>query len=104
MKCPVLFSGKYQVVTEMGRSLFLKAGTSFTRVQTVKVRFTRVQAVKGKVHQNPESHNVFHQRSGQSFNVHQGPDIQDKVHQGTVEVVFTRAKQVAMYFTRGHSK
>jgi len=35
-KCPVLFSGKYQVVTEMGRSLFLKAGTSFTRVQTVK--------------------------------------------------------------------
>jgi len=33
----VLFSGKYKVVTEMGRSLFLKAGTSFTRVENVKV-------------------------------------------------------------------
>jgi len=33
---PVLFSGKYKVVTEMGRSLFLKAGTSITRVENVK--------------------------------------------------------------------
>lgn len=35
-KAPALFSGKYRVVTEMGRSLFLKAGTSITRVESVK--------------------------------------------------------------------
>jgi len=33
---PNLFSGKYKVVTEMGRSLFLKAGTSISRVEYVK--------------------------------------------------------------------
>jgi len=35
-KVPILFSGKYRIVTEFGRSLFLKAGTSITRVQSVK--------------------------------------------------------------------
>jgi hypothetical protein len=34
---PQLLSGRYRVVTEMGRSLFLKAGTSLTRVEHVKV-------------------------------------------------------------------
>lgn len=33
---PELFSGKYQLVTEFGRSLFLKAGTSLTRVEHIK--------------------------------------------------------------------
>jgi len=31
-----LFTGKYKVVTEFGRSMCLKAGTSFTRVEHVK--------------------------------------------------------------------
>eukprot|EP00088_Acartia_fossae_P005033 TRINITY_DN12200_c0_g1_i2.p1 TRINITY_DN12200_c0_g1~~TRINITY_DN12200_c0_g1_i2.p1 ORF type:complete len:439 (-),score=89.18 TRINITY_DN12200_c0_g1_i2:17-1309(-) len=35
-KIPVLFTGKYKIVTEFGRSLFLKAGTSLTKVQSVK--------------------------------------------------------------------
>ena len=38
LQAPLLFSGKYQVVTEMGRSLTLKAGTTFTRVENIKVR------------------------------------------------------------------
>jgi len=33
---PSLLSGKYRVVTEMGRSLFLKSGTTLTRVEYVK--------------------------------------------------------------------
>lgn len=33
---PELFSGRYTVVTEFGRSLFLKSGTSITRVEYVK--------------------------------------------------------------------
>jgi len=33
---PELFSGKYQVVTEFGRSMCLKSGTSLTRVEHVK--------------------------------------------------------------------
>ena len=33
---PELFSGSYKIVTEMGRSLFLKSGTSLTRVEYVK--------------------------------------------------------------------
>jgi len=35
-KAAVLLSGKYNVVTEMGRSLFLKAGTTFTAISSVK--------------------------------------------------------------------
>merc|ERR1712013_882110 len=35
-EAPELFSGKYKIVTEMGRSLFLKSGTSLTRVEYVK--------------------------------------------------------------------
>jgi len=35
-KVPELFSGKYKVVTEFGRSLFLKAGTSISRIEYVK--------------------------------------------------------------------
>jgi len=33
---PELFSGKYKVITEFGRSMCLKAGTSLTRVEHVK--------------------------------------------------------------------
>lgn len=33
---PELFKGTYKIVTEMGRSLFLKSGTSLTRVEYVK--------------------------------------------------------------------
>ena len=33
---PVLFSGKYKVVTEFGRSLTLKAGKTITRIETIK--------------------------------------------------------------------
>ena len=33
---PDLFSGKYRVVTEFGRSVCLKAGTSLTRIEHVK--------------------------------------------------------------------
>jgi len=33
---PELFTGNYKIVTEFGRSLFLKAGTSLTRVEYVK--------------------------------------------------------------------
>jgi len=35
-EAPSLFTGRYKVVTEFGRSLFLKAGTSLTRVEYVK--------------------------------------------------------------------
>lgn len=35
-EAPSLFSGRYKVVTEFGRSLFLKAGTSLTKVEVVK--------------------------------------------------------------------
>ena len=34
---PEIFSGKYRVLTEFGRSLFLKAGKTLTRVEHVKV-------------------------------------------------------------------
>jgi len=34
---PALLTGRYRLVTEMGRSLFLKAGCSITRVEGVKV-------------------------------------------------------------------
>ena len=37
IQVPALFSGRYQVMTEMGRSLLLKAGTSLTRVEHIKV-------------------------------------------------------------------
>ncbi len=33
---PDLFSGRYRIITEFGRSLFLKAGTTVTRVEHVK--------------------------------------------------------------------
>merc|ERR1719234_3099267 len=33
---PQLLSGRYKVVTEMGRSLFLKSGTSISRIEYVK--------------------------------------------------------------------
>ena len=33
---PELFTGKYKVVTEFGRSLFLKCGKTLTRVEHVK--------------------------------------------------------------------
>ena len=33
---PSLFSGKYKIVTEFGRSLLLKAGTTLSRVEYVK--------------------------------------------------------------------
>ena len=33
---PELFSGKYRVITEFARSLFLKAGKTLTRVETIK--------------------------------------------------------------------
>ena len=33
---PALLTGRYRLVTEMGRSLFLKAGCSITRVEGVK--------------------------------------------------------------------
>jgi len=36
IEAPELLSGKYRVVTEFGRSMCLKAGTSFTRVEHVK--------------------------------------------------------------------
>jgi len=36
IKVPEMFTGKYKLVTEMGRSLFLKSGTSLTRVEYVK--------------------------------------------------------------------
>ncbi len=33
---PELFTGKYRVITEFGRSLFLKAGTTVTKIEYVK--------------------------------------------------------------------
>jgi len=36
IEVPELFTGKYKIVTEFGRSLFLKSGTSLTRVEYVK--------------------------------------------------------------------
>lgn len=33
---PILFSGKYKLFTEFGRSLLLKAGTTLTKVENVK--------------------------------------------------------------------
>ena len=35
-RVPELFSGKYRIITEFGRSLFLKAGKTLTRVEHVK--------------------------------------------------------------------
>ena len=35
-KVPELFSGKYRVITEFGRSLLLKAGKSLTRINYIK--------------------------------------------------------------------
>ena len=35
-KTPELFSGKYRVITEFGRSLLLKAGKSLTRINYIK--------------------------------------------------------------------
>ena len=35
-RVPQLFSGKYKIVTEFGRSLLLKAGTTLSRVEYVK--------------------------------------------------------------------
>ena len=35
-KTPELFSGKYKIITEFGRSLLLKAGKSLTRINYIK--------------------------------------------------------------------
>ena len=35
-KTPQLFSGRYRVITEFGRSLLLKAGKSLTRINYIK--------------------------------------------------------------------
>ena len=42
---PQLFSGKYRVITEFGRSLFLKAGKTLTRVETIKQWLPDVQPI-----------------------------------------------------------
>ena len=42
---PELFSGKYRVITEFGRSLFLKAGKTLTRVETIKQWLPDVQPI-----------------------------------------------------------
>ena len=35
-EAPELFSGKYQLITEFGRSLLLKAGVTFSRIGYIK--------------------------------------------------------------------
>ena len=42
---PQLFSGKYRVITEFGRSLFLKAGKTLSRVETIKQWLPDVQPI-----------------------------------------------------------
>ena len=42
---PELFSGRYRVVTEFGRSLFLKCGVSVTRVEHVKQWIPEVKPI-----------------------------------------------------------
>ena len=42
---PQLFSGKYRIITEFGRSLFLKAGKTLTRVETIKQWLPDVQPI-----------------------------------------------------------
>ena len=42
---PELFSGKYRVITEFGRSLFLKAGKTLTRVETIKQWLPDIQPI-----------------------------------------------------------
>ena len=42
---PQLFTGKYRVITEFGRSLFLKAGKTLTRVETIKQWLPDVQPI-----------------------------------------------------------
>ena len=42
---PQLFSGKYRVITEFGRSLFLKAGKTLTRVETIKQWLPDIQPI-----------------------------------------------------------
>ena len=42
---PKLFSGKYRIITEFGRSLFVKAGKTLTRVETIKQWLPDVQPI-----------------------------------------------------------
>ena len=42
---PELFSGKYKVVTEFGRSLILKAGKTLSRIETIKQWIPDVQPI-----------------------------------------------------------
>ena len=42
---PEMFSGKYNVITEFGRSLTLKAGKSLTRIETIKQWLPDIQPI-----------------------------------------------------------
>ena len=42
---PSLFSGRYKVITEFGRSLALKAGKTLTRIETIKQWLPDVQPI-----------------------------------------------------------
>ena len=42
---PQLFTGKYRIITEFERSLFLKAGKTLTRVETIKQWLPDVQPI-----------------------------------------------------------
>jgi len=42
---PDLFSGRYRIVTEFGRSLMLKAGKTLTRIETIKKWLPEVQPI-----------------------------------------------------------